>query len=169
VVRASCYDEKHVKRPTKEALRRELLAQLEAHLETARAAHASATEGAISDDARPENDKDTRGLEQSYLARGIAGRVAELEAAVESIAAMTLAKSTRVAIGALVTVEQGDADKERTLYIAPHGGGLTLSGDITVVTPTSPMGRALLGKVVDDDAELVTGGTTRSLTITAIA
>lgn len=166
MVRASCYDEILVKKPAKEALRRELLAQLEAQLETARAAHASATEGAISDEARPENDKDTRGLEQSYLARGIAGRVAELEAAVTSVATMTIAKSTRVAIGALVTVDEDD--KERTLYIAPHGGGLTLTGDITVVTPTSPMGRALLGKVVDDDAELVAGGTTRSLAITDI-
>lgn len=156
-----------MKKPTKEALRRELLTQLEAQLETARAAHASATEGAISDEARPENDKDTRGLEQSYLARGIAGRVAELEAAVTSIAAMTVAKSTRVAIGALVTIDEDD--KERTLYIAPHGGGLTLAGDITVVTPTSPMGRALLGKVVDDDAELVAGGATRSLAITHLA
>jgi transcription elongation GreA/GreB family factor len=151
----------------KEALRSELLAQLEVQLETARAAHASATEGAISDDARPENDKDTRGLEQSYLARGIAGRVAELEAAVTAVGSMSIAKSARVSIGAVVTIDE-DA-KERTLYIAPHGGGLTLTGDITVVTPTSPMGRALLGKVVDDDAELVAGGTTRSLAITHIA
>lgn len=156
-----------MKKPKKEDLRRKLLAQLEAQLETARAAHASATEGAISDEARPENDKDTRGLEQSYLARGIAGRVAELEAAVTAVASMTIAKSLRVAIGAVVSIDEDD--KERTLYIAPHGGGLTLSGDITVVTPTSPMGRALLGKVVDDEAELVAGGATRSLAITDIA
>jgi transcription elongation GreA/GreB family factor len=154
-------------KPKKEDLRRELLTQLEAQLETARAAHAAATEGAISDDARPENDKDTRGLEQSYLARGIAVRVAELEAAVTAVTSMSVAKSPRVAIGAVVTIDEDD--KERRLYVAPAGGGLVLAGDITVVTPTSPMGRALLGKVVDDEAELVAGGTTRALAITDVA
>ncbi len=148
-------------------LKRELLEQLEAQLVAARASHAAATEGAISDEARPENDKDTRGLEQSYLARGYAQRVAELESALTSVGAMTVAKSPRVAIGALVTIEENDA--ERMLYIAAHGGGLVLAGSITVVTPTSPMGRALLGKNADDECELVAGGVTRALLITTVA
>jgi len=153
--------------PAKADLKRELLAQLEAQLVAARAAHAAATEGAISDEARPENDKDTRGLEQSYLARGIAQRVADLEAAVNAVGMMTVAKSARVAIGALVTIEEDS--RERTLYIAGHGGGLVLAEGITVVTPTSPMGRALLGKQSDDEAELVAGGATRPLAITDVA
>ena len=128
--------------PTKADLKRELLAQLDAQLVAARASHAAATEGAISDEARPENDKDTRGLEQSYLARGYAQRVAELEAALTAVAAMTVAASPRVAIGALVTIDEDD--RERALYIAAHGGGLVLAGAVTVVTPTSPMGRALV-------------------------
>jgi transcription elongation GreA/GreB family factor len=156
-----------MKKLDKAALKRELLDQLEAQLATARAAHASAIEGAIDDEARPENDKDTRGLEQSYLARGHAQRVAELETAMTAVDAMTTATSTRVALGAVVTVDE-DEDRERTLYIAPHGGGLVLHGDITVVTPTSPMGRALLGKQVDDECELHAGGTQRTLTITRL-
>jgi len=147
-------------------LRAELLAQLEAQLASARASHAAATEGAISDEARPENDKDTRGLEQSYLARGYAGRVAELEAAVAAVEKMSIAKSPRVAIGALVTIDEDD--RERVVYVAAHGGGLVLAGTVTVITPTAPMGRALLGKVVDDEAELDAGGKKRSLVITAI-
>jgi transcription elongation GreA/GreB family factor len=150
----------------KAALKRELLAQLEAQLASARAAHTSAIEGAIDDEARPENDKDTRGLEQSYLARGHAQRVAELETAITVVEAMTTAKSARVALGAVVTVEEDD--RERTLYIAPHGGGLVLEGEITVVTPTSPMGRALLGKQVDDECELHAGGAQRTLTVTRL-
>jgi transcription elongation GreA/GreB family factor len=153
--------------PAKADLKRELLEQLEAQLAAARASHAAATEGAISDEARPENDKDTRGLEQSYLARGYAQRVAELEAAVTAVAAMAVAKSPRVAIGALVTIAEKAI--ERVLYIAAHGGGLVLSGSITVVTPTSPMGRALLGKTVDDESELVAGGVTRALIVSAVA
>jgi transcription elongation GreA/GreB family factor len=137
---------------SKADLKRELLAQLEAQLATARADHAAATEGAISDEARPENDKDTRGLEQSYLARGHAQRVADLEAGIAALAALPTAPMTRAAVGALVTVEEDD--RTRHFYIAGHGGGLTLTGDVTVVTPTSPVGRALLGKSADDEAEL---------------
>ncbi len=155
------------KRTSKDALKRELLELIEQQLASARAAHAAATEGAISDEARPENDKDTRGLEQSYLARGHAQRVADLEVAVTMIPALTTAPLTRAAVGALVTVEE-DGDT-RAVYLAGYGGGLVLAGGVTVITPTSPMGRALLGKHVDDECELVTGGAQRTLVIAAIA
>src|SRR5690349_15434754 len=94
-------------------LRDELLAVLTAQLERARTAHASAVAGAIDDEARPENDKDTRGLEQSYLARGQARRVAELEAAVAGIAALELVDlgpGASVVTGAVVTVEEDGSD-----------------------------------------------------------
>jgi transcription elongation GreA/GreB family factor len=154
-------------RRSKASLKQELLEQLEAQLATARAAHAAATEGAISDEARPENDKDTRGLEQSYLARGHAQRVAELEAAVAALAAMTVQPLAKVAIGALVTVQEDE--RSRQLYLAAHGGGLVLGGAVTVVTPTSPMGRALHGRSTDDECELVAGGVQRTLVITEVA
>lgn len=147
---------------SKADLKRELLEQLEAQLATARSSHAAATEAAISDEARAENDKDTRGLEQSYLARGHAQRVADLEAAVAAIAVLPTTPMKSIAVGALVTVEEHERTRE--LYIAGHGGGLVLDGEVTVVTPSSPIGRALLGKRVDDEAELGT----RSLAITAL-
>lgn len=144
-----------------------MLGRLEAQLATARAAHAAAIAGAIDDEARPENTKDTRGLEQSYLARGYAQRVAELEAAVAAIAVMTIAAQSRVAIGAIVITLAVDDDRERAFLIAGHGGGVEL-GDITVVTPTSPLGRALLGKCIDDECELAVGDTRRTLAITSV-
>ena len=154
-------------RRSKLDLRAQLLAQLEEQLATARAAHAAATEGAISDEARPENDKDTRGLEQSYLARGHAQRVADLETAVTVTAKMTIERLAKVAIGALVVVEEDE--RARSIYVAPHGGGLVLAGDVTVVTPTSPMGRALLGRAAEDECELVAGGAQRTLLITEVS
>jgi transcription elongation GreA/GreB family factor len=152
---------------SKADLRAELLHLLEEQLATARAAHAAATEGAIGDEARPENDKDTRGLEQSYLARGHAQRVADLETAVSVIASMSVGPMQKVAVGACVVVEE--EGRKRTLFVAAHGGGLRLGGDVTVVTPTSPMGRALHGKGADDDCELVAAGAQRTLTIVEIA
>jgi transcription elongation GreA/GreB family factor len=152
---------------TKAALKAELIATLATALEAAQRAHRAAIEGATHAEAKAENSKDTRGLELSYLARGQAQRVAELEAAVADVTAMTIAARDRVAIGALVTIEE--ADGRTTLLIAPHGGGSVLAGGVQVVTPVSPLGRALLGKGASDDVEVALPGRTRSIVIVQIA
>jgi transcription elongation GreA/GreB family factor len=150
----------------KAKLRSALVARLEQDLATARAAHAAAIEGATHVEARPENDKDTRGLEQSYLARGLAQRVAELEAAVAAIPVMVIDASAQVKLGTLVTVEEDD--EELQFFVAGHGGGIELPGGVMVVTPSSPIGRALLGKACDDECEVAAGGKRRTLVITSI-
>src|SRR4051812_25729481 len=68
----------------------ELIAQLGDALAAAQRAHAAAIEGATHTEARAENPKDTRGLEQSYLARGQAQRVAELEAGLAAVSAFAV-------------------------------------------------------------------------------
>jgi len=151
----------------KAALRAELLAQLTDMLATARTAHASAIEGATHSEAKAENDKDTRGLEQSYIARGQAQRVLDLEGAVADVEKMLLQTCTAVAMSAVVTVEEDGG--ERRYFVAPHGGGNTLAGDIHVVTLSSPIGKALLGKRADDEIELRLAGKARMLVITRVA
>ncbi len=153
----------------KHALKAELLAQLDATLVTARAAHAAAIEGSTHEEARAENDKDTRGLEQSYLARGQAQRVAELEAAIGDVSALALrafGAASTVAMSALVTADE-DGEGQR-FFVAPAGGGSVLAGGVQVVTPSSPLGRALLGKRVDDEVELQLPGKLRNLVIIAV-
>lgn len=155
--------------PDKTALRDQLVAHLEAALETARAAHAAAIEGATHPEAKAENDKDTRGLEQSYIARGQAQRVAELEAAVADTRALKLrgfGEESPVAMSALVVVDEDGA--EHRYWIAPHGGGSTLAGAVQVVTPVSPLGRALLGKRAGDEVELPLAGKRRTFEITTV-
>lgn len=155
--------------PRKIELKALLQASVEQALATARLAHHAAVEGATHEEARPENDKDTRGLEQSYLARGHAQRVAELEAGLASLAEMSvheLADGAPIALGAIVKIE--DADHQRTFLVAPAGGGMVLPGDITVLTPTSPIGRALLGRGVDDECEVGAGAHARTLTILSV-
>jgi transcription elongation GreA/GreB family factor len=153
-------------RRVKHTLRSALVARLEQDLATAKAAHAAAIEGATHEEARAENDKDTRGLEQSYLARGLAQRVVELEAAVGSVPVMSIDPSTKVGIGALVTADEDGAELQ--FFVAGHGGGLELPGGVTVVTPSSPIGRALLGKREDDECEVAAGGRKRTLVITKV-
>jgi len=154
----------------KVALQRELIAVLEAALATARASHVAAVEGSTHEEARPENAKDTRGLEQSYLARGRAQRVAELEAAIAETTALTLRTFTAampIAMTALVTVE--DNAVEQRYFVASHGGGAVLAGGVQVVTPSSPIGRVLLGRRIDDEVELRLPAKLRRLVITGVA
>ncbi len=153
----------------KAALVAGLASQLAAALDAAQRAHAAAIEGSTHAEARAENSKDTRGLEQSYLARGQAVRVAELEAAVAELARFaprTFAPTATIALGAVVTLDE-DGARSR-VFLAPHGGGVMV-GAVQVVTPGSPLGRALLGKHAGDDVEITLPGRTRSLTIDAVA
>jgi hypothetical protein len=155
----------------------ELIAQLTEALAAATRAHAAAIEGATHTEARAENPKDTRGLEQSYLARGQAQRVAELEAglgAVSALAVRSFGPGDPIVLGALVTVEDvtelapATGAPQRLLF-APHGGGNVLAGGVQVVTASSPLGRALTGKRVDDEVELRLPGRLRTLLVIAIA
>ena len=154
---------------SKAALVRELRAALEAALDAARRAHTAAADGATNPESRAENSKDTRGLELSYLARGQAQRVAELEAAVTELgvfAPRAFGGGDAVGLGALVTAD--DDGEPRRLFLANHGGGIVLAGDIQVITPASPLGRALLGKRVGDDVEIALPGRTRTLALEAV-
>ena len=140
----------------KAALRDELLVRLDDMLTNARVAHAAAAEGATHGESKAENDKDTRGLEQSYVARGQATRVVELENALVLIGTLPVTpwpEGAAISAGALVTVRD-DARTQRYL-IAGVGGGIALAGGaVQVVTPTSPLGQALCGKRAGDEAEL---------------
>jgi len=153
---------------TKTELKAELVRALEMALATARAAHEAAVEGATHGEARAENDKDTRGLEQSYVARGQAMRIAELESGLAAVEKCAIDPKDRVALGALVTIEEDGAESQ--IFVAPAGGGTVIGGAaaIQVVTPPSPLGKALLGKVSGDDVEIRLPNRVRTLSITAI-
>jgi transcription elongation GreA/GreB family factor len=153
----------------KDALWAALLAATAEALASARAAHAAAVEGATHAEARPENDKDTRGLEQSYLARGQAQRVADLEAGLAALTATrprALGPGAKIGVGAVVELREDDAP--RTVLVAGHGGGTVLPGGVQVVTPQSPLGRALIGRQADDELELELGGRRRAIEIVAV-
>ncbi len=155
---------------SKTDLREELASRIRTDLETRSRAHRAAREAATHDEAKPENDKDTRALEQSYLARGEAMRVEELQSALNEVQSMPVrdfSSADPVGLGALVSVEEGGGTQQ--LFIAPHGGGTRIAGGtIQVVTPKSPVGTALLGKCAGDECELVVAGKTRELAIIAV-
>lgn len=158
-------------------MKRAILDKLLAHVDGERAtmtkAHEDARIAATHEEAKPENDKDTRALEASYLAAGQAARVAELELATKVLSGLelrTFGPTTPIQSSALVTLE--DEDGVRTLYfVAPHGGGVKLEAagkTVQVVTPQSPLGQALLGRTEGDSFELRGKAGVREMTIASV-
>jgi transcription elongation GreA/GreB family factor len=154
----------------KAPLRDELVALLKGELDAAERAHAQTIAGATHEEAKPENDKDTRATEASYLARGQARRVEELKSGIADAMGMpirALGPDSPIGMGALVNVE--DDDGVRLLFVAPYGGGLRLGANkVQVVTTKSPLGRALLGKREGDDTEVEVAGVTRAMSIVSV-
>jgi transcription elongation GreA/GreB family factor len=73
----------------------------------------------------------------------------------------TMKRGERIGLGALVEVEDGEAGK--TLFVAPAGAGEELTGPdgdgfLHVVTPGSPLGKALIGKKVGEVVEVMVKG-----------
>lgn len=154
----------------KKALHAELIAALEVELSRSEKAHHTVVEGATHADARPENSKDTRALEQTYLARGQALRIEELRRGIAEVTAMDLdavGAAGAVVLGALVSATEDD--EARGYFLALHGGGTLLAnGAVQVVTPVSPLGRALIGRTAGDVIELRTAGRAREIEITDV-
>ena len=133
-----------------------------------------AAEGATHEESRAEHAKDTRATEQSYLARGLADRVAELGRTREALAQLELkhfSATDPIAVTALVTLsnetDEGAAELE-VWFIVPGAGGAEL-GDagmrVRSLTPISPLGRALLGLSEGDEGILRTPRGTRSFEV----
>ena len=127
---------------------------------------------AIHEEARPENDKDTRALEQTYLARGQAMRAEALVEQVQFLRSMLSESSSSsvVAAGSLIQLED-ESGSVRCLFLAPYGGGqsLRVAGvTVVVVTPSSPLGRALLGKQEGDEIVIRARDSSREYTILTV-
>ena len=120
--------------------------------------------------AKPYNYKDTRALLASYLAAGQAARVAELELATKVLSSLDLLEfgdTTPIQASAVVTLEDDDG-AATTFFMAPHGGGVKLDLDgatVQVVTPQSPLGKALLGRTKGDVIELRAKAGLREMTV----
>ncbi len=144
----------------KEALIELLREALEGELGLMKRLATEAAEAATHEENRPENDKDMRSTEASYVARGQAERAKEIErdlTLLRSITERDLTPRETIAAGALI--ELNTADQTSHCFLIPGGGGrqLTLNGvEVLAISPQSPLGRALLGLSEGDEAEVRT-------------
>lgn len=152
----------------------DLKARLQREFDTLVAAQHATQAGATHEESRPENDKDTRALEQSYLARGQAERVRALKEDLQKLALLSmrpLSSESTVVLGALITVESA-AETRQLYFLVPAGAGETLTNQgltIKVVTPGSPLGRSLLGCTVGDEISVRSPMGPRELSIVGLS
>jgi transcription elongation GreA/GreB family factor len=132
--------------------------------------------GATHEENRAEHAKDTRATEQSYLARGLAGRVEEMRQTLsnlEKIKLMSFDAQDPIGLTALVVLEDDDTDTQgQTWWLLPGPGGIELSQAgtrIRTLTPAAPLGRALIGLHVGDEGSFSTPGGVRQFEVLQIA
>ncbi len=119
-------------------------------------------ESATHPESRPENDKDTRALESTYLSRGLSERADRLRkelALLESIRLRAFGPEDPIALTALVVLHDEDNDIRQVYFLSPAGGGAKIqvgSDEVSVISSNSPIGQALIGKVLDDDTRVKT-------------
>jgi len=138
----------------KQKILKAVFVAIEEDLRRQLAANELAAEGATHAEAKAETKWDTCGLEQSYLARGHAQQFALLVEQLEALRGFILPSfdaQTPIEVGALITAEI--QNEQMHFFLLHCAGGLDLEVDgqsITVITPESPVGAALLDKRVGD-------------------
>jgi transcription elongation GreA/GreB family factor len=151
----------------------QLKSDLEGSIEAANNAHLAATDK----QSIAETQYDTLAIEASYLAEGQSRRVEETKLAIQAFQQLKVTAFTEhdaIDVGALVQLHKNECQL-LWFFIAPASGGLrcTLinqgtSQNIIVITPHSPIGKALIGKYLDDDVVVEIGNTNNTDYISAL-
>jgi len=161
----------------KQLLLERILIKLEFLRQQAIAAAMQAYNTATAEENVAENKYDTLGLEAAYLAQGQAKRVAECEediAAFKSLSVENFKEQRPIAVGALIQIED-ENEVEQFLFLGPKSGGLSFmyvedgfNKEIRIITPSSPIGAALLKREAGEEFELKVGGNTHFYEIMSV-
>lgn len=157
----------------------ELVGQLLKQLETSARAALSARDAVVAearDGATPdEKREDARAAHQAQsLGKAQQKRAQQALAMADALAGFRPGKlppTAKIGLGALVEIEDADSGEGRTFFLAPVGAGITLAGpggdgDLVVVTPVSPIGRAVIGRATGDIVDVTVEGECREWQIT---
>ena len=143
----------------KEQLIRELVAKLLEQSELSSRSSRVARQASIDAPSKMESRYDSTKSEQDWLSHAFALSSMETRKGVQEIQAVNLTPSVMVRIGSIVTVEKEGAQIER-YFVLPAGSGKVLQEKsfhrVTVVTPKSPVGLALMGRTAGGSCEVNT-------------
>jgi transcription elongation GreA/GreB family factor len=140
----------------KKLLLEEVIGALQSTYENAREAAMRAYNTATDGENVAENKYDTLALEASYLAHGQAQRVTQCEADISAFKKLSVLNRSNyfsVRLGAFVELID-DQDKVKYFFLGPSAGGLKVTvcqKEVTIVTPGSPLGSALMDRQLNDE------------------
>jgi transcription elongation GreA/GreB family factor len=163
----------------KQALLAQLLERLQLTDRQAVRAEADARDAAAHLATESEKREDGRAaLEYGSMANAQANRARRLKQELTALSALVAGPLPRfghrsaVDIGAIVdvAVEDDEGTAERTYFVLPAGAGHELTGPggdgyLSVITPASPVGQALMGRRAGDSVDVVYGGAVRAWTV----
>lgn len=168
----------------KQQLLNTLLEEIDKSLSIATSAANDAKDLATHEQSKPETQYDTVGLEASYLAHGQSQRVAELKLALlqwKKLTSVIIKPEKPIEFGSLIQLknDNGDSSSSKTkvnnngawFLLGPAMGGLKLKQNghlITVITDSSPLGKLVIGKYLDDEITLTLRGKKIDYEIVAI-
>jgi transcription elongation GreA/GreB family factor len=150
-----------------------IVEKLQLELSTALAASQQAHDSATHSENIAANKYDTLAVEAAYLAHGQSMRIAELKQSIalyQHFQRPTFNARDTIQLGALVCIED-DQGQQRHFLIGPAAGGLSIDseqGAIQIITPTAPIGQALIGKRVDDEVDWQVNQRKESYSVMAI-
>jgi transcription elongation GreA/GreB family factor len=139
-----------------------LIDQAEAKLEELKAGYGAARDAVLSAPHVMKGKREVFGQESAYLANALALNIQERERELRTLRVMRLPeRPERVALGCLVGVGAADGALVGLYLVLPVCGGMeipTAGGDtlVRVVTPGTPVAKALLGKTIGEDVTLPT-------------
>jgi transcription elongation GreA/GreB family factor len=137
-----------------------LIAQVEAKLAELRASYGAARDAVLSTPHVMKSKREVFGQESAYLANALALNIQEREQELRTLRAVRLPTGPdRAALGCVVGLGASDGGIEALYFILPVCGGMELAAPgsgsaVRVVTPATPIARALLGKSLDEDVML---------------
>ncbi len=138
----------------------EIVRVLEAELGRQSQANAQSNATTKFSASNADKQRDTTGFESAFLARGYAMHCMDLSHQLEKLRAMEIENFSgqEIDVGALVEV---DLDGDSDLYMLLNcGGGTEVEVEektVTVITPESPLGEALMGNIEAGFVELPSG------------
>ncbi|WP_075107972.1 GreA/GreB family elongation factor [Neptuniibacter marinus] len=159
-------------------LLKQVVMALERDYQNAIAAAERAHQSATDKENVAENKYDTLGLEAAYLAEGQSRRVMACEEELRSFQQLLESSGNdeevdEIGVGSLVKLE-GEIGAVKYLLIGRLAGGLkvkyddhNLGQEVMVITPSSPLGKALMGLGLGDQVDIGTATDKKSYQVAA--
>jgi hypothetical protein len=138
-----------------------LIEHVEAKLAELKAGYGAARDAVLSTPHVMKSKREVFGQESAYLANALALNIEEREHEIRTLQGVRLSKGPlRAALGCLVGVGSSDEPIREFYFILPVCGGIEVpiadGFTVRVVTPQTPVAKALLGKAIGDEVRVPT-------------